>query len=52
MLAGVILWNVINSQGYVERFENFILEIFNYETFTINGEELFQWYFGWVSSAC
>ena len=45
MLAGVILWNVINSQGYVERFENFILEIFNYETFTINGEELFQWYF-------
>lgn len=45
LLAGVILWNVINSQGYVERFENFILEIFNYETFTINGEELFQWYF-------
>ena len=44
MLAGVILWNVINSQGYVERFENFILEIFNYETFTINGDELFRWY--------
>lgn len=44
LLAGVILWNVINSQGYVERFENFILEIFNYETFTINGDQLFQWY--------
>lgn len=44
LLAGVILWNVINSQGYVERFENFILEIFNYETFTINGDELFRWY--------
>ena len=44
MLAGVILWNVVNSQGYVERFENFILEIFNYETFTINGDELFRWY--------
>lgn len=44
LLAGVILWNVVNSQGYVERFENFILEIFNYETFTINGDELFRWY--------
>lgn len=44
LLAGVILWNVIDSQGYVERFENFILEIFNYETFTINGDELFRWY--------
>lgn len=44
LLAGAILWNVANSQGYVERFENFILEIFNYETFTINGDELFRWY--------
>ena len=47
LLAGAILWNVANSQGYVERFENFILEIFNYETFTINGDELFRWYL-WV----
>lgn len=44
LLAGVILWRVANSQGYVERFENFILEIFNYETFAINGDELFRWY--------
>ena len=47
LLAGAILWNVANSQGYVTRFENFILEIFNYESFTINGEELFRWYL-WV----
>ena len=44
MLAGVVLWNVANSLDYVERFENFILEIFNYETFSINGDELFRWY--------
>ncbi len=47
LLAGVVLWSVVNSQGYLERFENFILEIFNYETFTINGEELFRWYL-WI----
>ena len=45
LLAGSILWNVANSLDYVERFENFILEIFNYETFSINGDELFRWYF-------
>lgn len=44
LLAGVVLWNVANSLDYVERFENFILEIFNYETFSINGDELFRWY--------
>ena len=45
LLAGSILWNVANSLDYVERFENFVLEIFNYETFSINGDELFRWYF-------
>ena len=45
LLAGSILWNVANSLDYVQRFENFVLEIFNYETFTINGDELFRWYF-------
>lgn len=44
LLAGLLLWGFANSSGYIERFENFILEIFNYETFTLNGSEIFRWY--------
>lgn len=44
LLAGVLLWSFAVSSGYIERFENFILEIFNYETFVVNGSEIFDWY--------
>jgi len=44
LLAGLLLWGFAVSSGYIERFENFILEIFNYETFTVNGSEIFEWY--------
>ena len=51
MLAGLLLWSFAASSGYIERFENFILEIFNYETFKINGSEIFQWYV-WAGLFC
>ena len=51
MLAGLLLWSFAVSSGYIERFENFILEIFNYETFKINGSEIFVWYV-WAGLFC
>ena len=51
MLAGLLLWSFAISSGYIERFENFILEIFNYETFKINGSEIFEWYV-WAGLFC
>ena len=51
MLAGLLLWSFAISRGYIERFENFILEIFNYETFKINASEIFEWYV-WAGLFC
>lgn len=42
LIAGVILWRFAVTAGTVEKFENFIEELFALETFTFNPDQIFR----------
>ena len=44
LVAGVILWNVVDSLGYVEATADFIARIFALEEFEFNARQIFRVY--------
>jgi hypothetical protein len=42
MVAGVLLWNAAQQAGTIEGFEGFIADLGAYETFTFEGDQLFN----------
>lgn len=44
LLTGTILWNVVNSLGYVEAAADFIARVFALESFEFNGRQIFRVY--------
>ena len=42
LLVGVTLWNLAVSSGLVASIENFVVELFALESFTINADQIFR----------
>ena len=42
LFVGVTLWNLAVSSGLVDNVENFVVELFALESFTINGDQIFR----------
>ncbi len=42
MVAGVLLWNAAQQAGTIEGFEGFIADLGAYETFTFEGDQIFN----------
>ena len=42
LFVGVTLWNLAVSSGLVDDVENFVVELFALESFTINGDQIFR----------
>lgn len=41
LTAGVIVWNVAAAQGWVDKYESFVAEMFALESFTLRGDVMF-----------
>jgi hypothetical protein len=50
LVAGVLLWSVVNSTGTLDNLENFIAKTFALDSFAFNGGEIFRasWLLGLV----
>ncbi len=42
LFVGVTLWNLAESSGLVSNIENFVVELFALESFTINADQIFR----------